>query len=186
MCQKSLAESINFTAIHVVSANAAINSSRRVPMFVRKSWIAILVYVVCHSGAAVAQRPDPAVGLNWPNGTWATAVGGSNGDRTSFRDASGRSIGTAVQQGNRTQFRDSSGRSIGAADSSASRVTFRDASGRIVQSATNPSSGTKYRSSNGATSGSSSISGNRTQFRDSSGKSIGSEEIGRASCRERV
>ncbi len=43
-------------------------------MFVRKSWIAILVCVLCHSGLAVAQRPDPAIGSNWPNGTWATAV----------------------------------------------------------------------------------------------------------------
>ena len=96
MCQKSLTESTNSTAIHVVSANAAINSSRRVPMFVRKSWIAILVYVLCHSGVAVAQRPDPAIGSNWPNGTWATVVGGGNGDRTTIRDASGRSLGTAV------------------------------------------------------------------------------------------
>ena len=123
-------------------------------MFVRKSWIAILVYALCHSGMALAQRPDPAIGSNWPNGTWATAVGGGNGDRTTFRDASGRSLGTAVQQGNRTLFRDGSGRSVGAANSSGSRITFRDASGRIVQSATNSNRGTTFRSSSGATSGS--------------------------------
>jgi|GEM_PF-1717683 len=143
-------------------------------MIVQKSWIAVLVCVLCQSGAAMAQRPDPAIGSNWPNGAGSTAVGGGNGDRTTFRDASGRSLGTSVQQGNRTVFRDSSGRSIGSSDFSGSRTTFRDASGRPVQSATNSQNRTTLRSSNGAVLGSSSPSGNQTQFRDSSGKSIGS------------
>ncbi len=61
----------------------------------------------------MAQRPDPALGPNWLNGAWSTTVGGGSGDRTTFRDASGRSLDTVVQQGNRTIYRDSSGRTIG-------------------------------------------------------------------------
>lgn len=38
-----------------------------------------------------------------------------NGDRTTFRDSSGRSAGAATQSGSRTTFRDSSGRSSGSA-----------------------------------------------------------------------
>ena len=88
-------------------------SAQGVSMFVRKSWIAILVCVLCHGGVAVAQRPAPALGPNWLNGAWSTKVGGGSGDRTTFRDASGRSLDTVVQQGNRTIYRDSSGRTIG-------------------------------------------------------------------------
>ena len=116
-------------------------------MFVRKSWIAIVVCVLCHGGVAVAQRPAPALGPNWLNGAWSTTVGGGSGDRTTFRDASGRSLGTAVQQGNRTIYRDSSGRTIGSADTAGSRITFRDSNGRMVQSATTSKSGTTFRSS---------------------------------------
>jgi hypothetical protein len=104
-------------------------------MFVRKSWIAILVCVLCHGGVAVAQRPDPALGPNWLNGALSTTAGGGSGDRTTFRDASGRSLGTAVQQGNRTIYRDSSGRTIGSADTAGSRSTSRDSSGRSTGSA---------------------------------------------------
>ena len=45
-------------------------------MFVRSSCISILVYVICHSGLAVAQQPAQSNGMNWPNGTWSTVVGG--------------------------------------------------------------------------------------------------------------
>jgi len=115
-------------------------------MFARCLLIGFMLAVVCLGRSAYAQKPDPALGSGWPNGTWSTNVGSRSGDRTTFRDASGRLLGSAVQQGSRTTFRDSSGRSVGSADSSSNRTTFRDASGRSVQSATNSQNRTAERS----------------------------------------
>ena len=50
-----------------------------------------------------------------------------------FRDSSGRTIGTATKSGNTTVFRDSSGRTIGTATTDKSGTTvFRDSSGRTT------------------------------------------------------
>jgi hypothetical protein len=56
-----------------------------------------------------------------------------------FRDASGRSIGTATSSGNQTTFRDASGRTTGTAATDSSGTTvFRDARGRPTGSASVP------------------------------------------------
>ena len=50
-----------------------------------------------------------------------------------FRDSSGRTIGTATKSGNTTVFRDSSGRTTGTATTDKSGTTvFRDNSGRTT------------------------------------------------------
>ena len=50
-----------------------------------------------------------------------------------FRDSSGRTIGTATKSGNTTVFRDSSGRTTGTAATDKSGTTvFRDSSGRTT------------------------------------------------------
>ena len=50
-----------------------------------------------------------------------------------FRDSSGRTIGTATKSGNTTVFRDSSGRTTGTATTDKSGTTvFRDSSGRTT------------------------------------------------------
>jgi len=50
-----------------------------------------------------------------------------------FRDSSGRTIGTATKSGNTTVFRDGSGRTTGTATTDKSGTTvFRDSSGRTT------------------------------------------------------
>jgi hypothetical protein len=50
-----------------------------------------------------------------------------------FRDSSGRTIGTATKSGNTTIFRDSSGRTTGTATTDSQGATiFRDSSGRTT------------------------------------------------------
>ena len=50
-----------------------------------------------------------------------------------FRDASGRTVGTATTSGNQTTFRDAGGRTTGTATrSSSGQTTFRDAGGRTT------------------------------------------------------
>ncbi|MFN6137692.1 MAG: hypothetical protein ACK480_04185, partial [Planctomycetota bacterium] len=105
---------------------------------------------------------------------WQSAVG-SGSDRTDFRDATGRSTGSASRSGDRITFRDASGRTTGTATIQGGRVTFRDASGRTVGSSnttSNPSGGgnTVIRSQTGRTLGQAQESRDgRIQFRDSSG-----------------
>ena len=57
----------------------------------------------------------------------------ASAQQQTFRDSSGRSIGTAATSGNQTTFRDASGRNTGTATTSPSGVTvLRDASGRTT------------------------------------------------------
>jgi hypothetical protein len=57
-----------------------------------------------------------------------------------FRDASGRSVGTATNSGNQTTFRDARGRSTGTATvDSGGTTTFRDARGNVTGRSTLPS-----------------------------------------------
>ena len=52
-------------------------------------------------------------------------------DRTTYRDGSGRTAGSATTNGNRTTYRDASGRITGTStDNGNGRTTYRDASGR--------------------------------------------------------
>ena len=60
---------------------------------------------------------------------------GQKGDKTTFRDSSGRTQGSAIQSNNRITIRDGSGRSIGSAETSGNKTIFRDASGRSIGSA---------------------------------------------------
>jgi YD repeat-containing protein len=59
---------------------------------------------------------------------------------TTFRDASGRTIGTVTTDSNGTKtFRDGSGRTTGTANTDANgTTTFRDGSGRMTSTATPP------------------------------------------------
>ena len=53
-------------------------------------------------------------------------------DRTTYRDGSGRTAGSASQTGNRTTYRDASGRVTGTStDHGNGRTTYRDSSGRF-------------------------------------------------------
>jgi hypothetical protein len=62
------------------------------------------------------------------------ATGAANAQNMqTFRDSSGRTIGTATKSGNTTVFRDSSGRTTGTATTDKSGTTvFRDSSGRTT------------------------------------------------------
>jgi len=94
---------------------------------------------------------------------WQSAVGSTatiQGGRVTFRDSSGRTIGSSDTNSNpsgggNTVIRSQSGRTLGQAQEFRDgRIQFRDSSGRSV--------------------GSSQSSSGRTQFRDSSGRSNGS------------
>jgi hypothetical protein len=59
--------------------------------------------------------------------------------QTTFRDAGGRTTGTATTSGNQTTFRDARGRTTGTATtSSGGQTTFRDAGGRTIGTSTAP------------------------------------------------
>jgi hypothetical protein len=90
-----------------------------------------------------------------------------------FRDASGRTHGSATQSGSRTILRDSSGRTIGSANTTGNRTTVRDASGRTIESANTNRDRITFRSSGRSNLGSASQSRNQITFRDASGRSIG-------------
>jgi YD repeat-containing protein len=92
---------------------------------------------------------------------WYSQVANQNGNRTTFRDSSGRVQGTSSRSGNKTTFRDRSGRVVGTASTSGGtasptriQTTFRDSSGRLI--------------------GSSTTNGRQTTSRDRSGRMIGS------------
>jgi hypothetical protein len=56
-----------------------------------------------------------------------------------FRDASGRTIGTATRSGNQTTFRDAGGRTTGTATTDSQGTTvFRDDRGRTTGTTTAP------------------------------------------------
>jgi hypothetical protein len=69
-------------------------------------------------------------------GTWSVAKAEP---QQVFRDASGRTIGTATRNGNMTTFRDAGGRTTGTATTdSRGTTTFRDAGGRTTGTTTRP------------------------------------------------
>ena len=72
--------------------------------------------------------------------TLAMITAASAQNQTTFRDASGRTIGTVTTDSNGTKtFRDISGRTIGTATrDSNGTTTFRDASGRTTGTASGP------------------------------------------------
>ncbi len=51
---------------------------------------------------------------------------------TTFRDASGRTTGTATTSGSTTTYRDSSGRTTGTATTTGNQTTIRDSGGRVI------------------------------------------------------
>jgi hypothetical protein len=72
--------------------------------------------------------------------TLAMITAASAQNQTTFRDASGRTTGTATRDSNgTTTFRDASGRTTGTATrDSNGTTTFRDASGRTTGTASGP------------------------------------------------
>ncbi len=58
-------------------------------------------------------------------------VAGATGT-TTYRDAQGRSAGTATTHGNTTTYRDAQGRTIGTATTNGGTTTYRDAQGRTT------------------------------------------------------
>lgn len=67
------------------------------------------------------------------------AVAPAWAQQSTFRDAGGRTTGTATTSGNQTTFRDAGGRTTGTATrSSSGQTTFRDAGGRITGTTTAP------------------------------------------------
>jgi hypothetical protein len=62
----------------------------------------------------------------------------ASAQQQTFRDPSGRNVGTSTQSGNQTTFRDSSGRSTGTATTdSAGNTVFRDARGNVTGATVN-------------------------------------------------
>ena len=108
-----------------------------------------------------------------------------SGDRITFRDASGRVSGSAVMQGDNLTFRDASGRTIGSSrmNGNANSSTLRGASGTSLGSTRTSNDSSTFRDSSGRTVGSSQQQGSRYQFRDASGRSSGSMRVDKESTR---
>ena len=146
-------------------------------MFSRCVLAICFVGLVCLSSNVQAQQGKNSAESRLPSAHVYSAINGHNGDRTIFRDASGRTHGSATQSGSRTTFRDSSGRTIGSADTSGNRTTVRDASGRKIETLSTNRDRTTFRSSSGSNLGSASQSRNQTTFRDASGRLDGGCQI---------
>ena len=127
-------------------------------MFTRCLFTLCLIGSIGFSGSARAQSDDNRNKQRLPNSRLYSGIGGQSGDRTTFRDASGRTLGSATQSGSRTTFRDSSGRTVASAVTTGNRKTVRDASGRTIESASTNRDRTTFRSSSGSSLGSASQS----------------------------
>ncbi len=66
-------------------------------------------------------------------------------DRQTYRDAQGRTAGTATTNGNTTVYRDAQGRTVGTATVSGNTTTYRDAQGRTQATARRSGNTTTYR-----------------------------------------
>ena len=150
-------------------------------MFARTVVVVCLLGLIAVSDNCRAQSDDVRSKQRLPSTYLYSALNGQNGDRTTFRDLSGRTQGSATQSGNRISIRDGLGRSIASAETSGNKTIFRVASGRTIQTATANGERTTFRSSNGSSLGTASQSRNNTTFRDSSGRSVGSA----SSCDQR-
>ena len=148
--------------------------------FAMGKFFLVLVWSLCIVVPGIASAQSDRSSL-WQLNQWQGALSNGSG-RSDFKDASGRSTGSASRTGNTITFRDASGRTTGTATIVGGRATFRDASGRTVGSSrTNagPSGGsnTVIRSQSGRTLGQARDSRDgRVQFRDSSGRTIGSSQ----------
>jgi len=143
-------------------------------MFARTVVVVGLLGLIAFSDNCRAQSDDVRSKQGLPSSYLYSVLNGQKGDKTTFRDSSVRTQGSATQTGNRVSIRDSSGRSIGSAETSGTKTTFRDASGRVIQTATTNGDRTTFRSSSGSNLGTASQSRNNTTFRDSSGRAMGS------------
>ena len=108
-----------------------------------------------------------------------------SGDRITFRDASGRVSGSAVMRGDNLTFRDASGRTIGSSrtNGNVNSSTLRGASGLSLGSTRTSNASSTFRDSSGRTVGSSQQQGDRYQFRDASGRNSGSMRVDKDSTR---
>ena len=128
---------------------------------------------------------DPASSLAGKTATLRDGKGkasttySTSGTKTTFRDAQGRTTGTATQSSTgKTTFRDAQGRMTGTSNTSGSKTTCRDAQGRLTGTSSNSSSGlTTYRDSSGRITGTSTIRGNTITFRDASGRLTGTATV---------
>ena len=143
-------------------------------MFAKTVVVVCLLGLIADSDNCRAQSDNDRSKQRLPSSYLYSVLNGQKGDKTTFRDSSGRTQGSATQSGSRISIRDGSGRSIGSAETSGNKTTFRDASGRTIQTATTNGERTTFRSSSGSSLGTATQSRNNTTFRDSSGRSIGS------------
>ena len=98
------------------------------------------------------------------------AANAQPGGRTTLRDASGHTLGTATTAGSQTTFRDPGGRTTGSATVEGNRTVFRDGTGRTVGTAMTSGRLTTYRDATGRTQATSSESQGRTTFREPGGR----------------
>ncbi len=93
---------------------------------------------------------------------------------TTYRDSSGRQVGSAYSLGGTQSFRDPYGRQVGSSSSFGGTTTYRDPYGRQVGSSANFGGTTTYRDPYGRQTGSSSSFGGTTTYRDPYGRQVGS------------
>ena len=148
-------------------------------MFTRCLFALCFVGSIGFNTIARAQSDDNRNKQRLPNTQWYSGIGSQSGDRTTFRDSSGRTIGSANTSGNRTTVRDASGRTIETASTNRDRTTFRSSSGSNLGSASQSRNQTTFRDASGRSTGSANNNGSRTTFRDSSGRTTGSANSNR-------
>ena len=104
-------------------------------MFARTVVVVCLLGLIAFGDNCRAQSDNDRSKQQLPSSYLYSVLHGQKGDKTTFRDSSGRTQGSAIQSNNRITIRDGSGRSIGSAETSGNKTIFRDASGRSIGSA---------------------------------------------------
>ena len=101
-----------------------------------KRFVISLLSVAMSLGSLFADDPKKTTMRGRDDLRRYVAAHAAPGGQTTFRGASGRTLGTARTVGTRTTFRDQAGRTTGTASVEGGRTVFRDASGRTVGTAT--------------------------------------------------
>ena len=92
-------------------------------MFARTAVVVCLLGLMAVSDNCRAQSDDDRSKQRLPSSYQYSVLNGQKGNKTTFRDSSGRTQGSATQSGSRISIRDASGRSFGSAETSGNKAS---------------------------------------------------------------
>ena len=112
-----------------------------------------------------------------PSGSLA-GTASVDGSITTYRDVSGRILGSSFKNGPQIIFRTADGHVVGTATPSGSNTIYRDARGRICGTAASDGKQITFRDKNSRIIGTATPSGSKTTYRNAGGKILGWVDCG--------